>query len=44
MEMVRAIFLKGQGVVDLWSHFLILTGMAIVALWGAGTRFKKSLE
>jgi ABC-2 type transport system permease protein len=43
MEMVRGIFLKGQGVRDLWSHYLILTGMALVAIWGASKRFKKSL-
>ncbi len=44
MEMVRGIFLKGQGVADLWSHYLVLTGMALVAIWGASRRFKKSLE
>jgi ABC-2 type transport system permease protein len=44
MEMVRAIFLKGQGVADLWLHFLVLTGMAVAAVWGASSRFKKSLE
>ena len=44
MEMVRAIFLKGQGVVDLWVHFVVLTGMALAAIWGASVRFKKSLE
>ena len=44
MEMVRGIFLKGQGVADLWSHYLILTGMAVFAILGASNRFKKSLE
>jgi len=44
MEMVRGIFLKGQGVADLWSHYLVLAGMALVAIWGASRRFKKSLE
>ena len=44
MEMVRGIFLKGQGVMDLWSHYLVLTGMALIAVWGASRRFKKSLE
>jgi len=44
MEMVRAIFLKGQGVVDLWVHFVVLTAMALSAVWGASVRFKKSLE
>lgn len=44
MEMVRGIFLKGQGVAELWSHYLVLTGMALLAVWGASKRFKKSLE
>jgi len=44
MEMVRGIFLKGQGVLDLWVHYLVLTGMALLAVWGASKRFKKSLE
>jgi ABC-2 type transport system permease protein len=43
MEMVRGIFLKGQGVTDLWSHYVVLTGMALGAFWGASRRFKKSL-
>ncbi len=44
MEMVRGIFLKGQGVLDLWGHYLALTGMALIAIFGASFRFKKSLE
>ena len=44
MEMVRGIFLKGLGVADLWSHFLILGIMAAIVVFGAGKRFKKSLE
>lgn len=44
MEMVRGIFLKGQGVADLWTHYLVLTGMALVVVYGASKRFKKSLE
>jgi ABC-2 type transport system permease protein len=44
MEMVRAIFLKGHGVMDLWVHFLVLTGMALVAVVGASSRFKKTLD
>jgi len=44
MEIVRGIFLKGQGVLDLWVHYLVLTGMALLAVWGASQRFKKSLE
>jgi ABC-2 type transport system permease protein len=44
MELVRSIFLKGQGVVDLWFHFTALTVMAAGALLAAVSRFKKSLE
>jgi ABC-2 type transport system permease protein len=44
MEMVRGIFLKGQGVADLWSNFLILTVMALALVFAATRRFKKSLE
>jgi len=44
MEMVRAIFLKGQGVAELWLHFTVLTAMAVGAMALAGWRFNKSLE
>ena len=44
MEMVRGIFLKGQGVVDLWLHFLVLVGMAVAVVFGASMHFRKSLE
>jgi ABC-2 type transport system permease protein len=44
MEVVRAIFLKGHGMGELWLHFLVLTVMALAALFAAGGRFKKSLE
>jgi ABC-2 type transport system permease protein len=44
MEMVRGIFLKGQGVADLWPHFTVLSVMAVGAVVGASRRFKKSLE
>jgi ABC-2 type transport system permease protein len=44
MEMVRGIFLKGQGVTDLWAHYLVLTGMALVVVFGASQRFRRSLE
>ncbi len=44
MEMVRGIFLKGQGVTDLWLQFVILTGMAFLSVYAASKRFKKSLE
>ncbi len=44
MEIVRGIFLKGQGVTDLWSHYIVLMVMALLAVWAASLRFKKSLE
>jgi ABC-2 type transport system permease protein len=44
MEIVRAIFLKGQGLGELWVQFSILTLMAAGTLVAAGLRFKKSLE
>ena len=44
MEMVRGIFLKGQGVSDLWPHYLVLAVMAFGAVYGASKRFRKSLE
>jgi ABC-2 type transport system permease protein len=44
MEMVRGIFLKGQGVADLWVHLLVLAGMSMIVVSGASRRFRKSLE
>jgi len=44
MEIVRGIFLKGQGVTDLWGHYLVVAGMAVVVVFGASWRFKKGLE
>ncbi len=44
MEVVRGIFLKGQGVRELWTHFLILAFMGFLAVWGASKRFRKRLE
>ncbi len=44
MEMVRGIFLKGQGFRELWLHYLVLAGMALGAVFGASKRFRKSLE
>jgi len=44
MEMVRAIFLKGHGLGELWLPFMVLVGMAVASLAGAGFRFRKSLE
>ena len=44
MEIVRGIFLKGQGPSDLWGHYVVLGGMAVVVFYGASRKFKKSLE
>jgi ABC-2 type transport system permease protein len=44
LEIVRAIFLKGQGLGELWVQFSILTIMAAGTLVAAGLRFKKSVE
>jgi ABC-2 type transport system permease protein len=43
LEIVRAIFLKGAGMADLWPQFAILAGMAGVGLVVATTRFRSSL-
>lgn len=44
IEMVRAIFLKGHGLADLWVQLVVLAAMAAATLLAAGMRFKKSLE
>jgi ABC-2 type transport system permease protein len=44
MEVVRSIFLKGQGMGELWVQFTLLTLMALGALVAASIRFRKSLE
>jgi len=43
LEVVRAIFLKGSGVMDLWPQFLFLAVMAAAGLAFATSRFKKSM-
>jgi ABC-2 type transport system permease protein len=43
LEIVRAIFLKGSGVRELWPQFAILTGMAGTGLAVATRRFKATL-
>ena len=43
MEMVRGIFLKGQGVADLWGHLRLRDGHG-GRCGGGSRRFKKSLE
>lgn len=41
LEIVRGIFLKGEGIVDLWPQFAAITVMAIGILWLATRRFKR---
>jgi ABC-2 type transport system permease protein len=43
LEIVRGIFLKGWGLVDVWRQMLVLTLMAGVLLYGAARRFRASL-
>ncbi len=44
MEMVRGIFLKGQGIIELRVQFVVLAVMAVGAMSAASLRFRKSLE
>jgi ABC-2 type transport system permease protein len=43
LEVVRAIFLKGSGIAELWPQFLFLAVMASAGLTVATSRFKKSM-
>lgn len=43
LEIVRAIFLKGAGIADLWFQYAALTVMAIGATWLAIVRFRHSM-
>ena len=43
VTIVRAIFLKGSGLAELWPEFLILATMAVAALAFATRRFRASL-
>ena len=43
IEIVRGVFLKGDGVGELARQYVVLTGMAAGSLWVASHRFKKSL-
>ncbi len=43
LEVVRAIFLKGSGLRQLWPHFLVLTAMAAGGVALSTYRFKKTL-
>lgn len=41
LEIVRGIFLKGEGVIQLWPQYLMITATAVVVLWIATRRFKR---
>lgn len=43
LVIVRAIFLKGDGILDLWVEYLILTAMACAALTFSVSRFRKTM-
>lgn len=43
LEVIRAIFLKGAGVRELWPQFTFLTVMAVGGVIGATRRFKATL-
>jgi drug efflux transport system permease protein len=43
LAVVRAIFLKGSGIRELWPQFTILTAMAAAGVIGATRRFKATL-
>jgi ABC-2 type transport system permease protein len=44
LEIVRGVFLKGEGIADLWRQFAAISITAIVVLWLATRRFKQRLE
>ncbi len=41
LEIVRGIFLKGEGVLQLWPQYLMISVTAIAVLWVATRRFKR---
>lgn len=41
LEIVRGIFLKGEGVVELWPQYLAIAVTATVVMWLAVRRFKR---
>jgi ABC-2 type transport system permease protein len=43
LEIVRAIFLKGEGLASLWPQFLALAVMAVAVLRFAVVRFPKTM-
>jgi ABC-2 type transport system permease protein len=44
LEIVRGVFLKGDGVLDLWPQFLVIAAMAATVLLAAIVRFARSME
>jgi ABC-2 type transport system permease protein len=44
MNIVRGIFLKGAGFLDLWRDLAILTGMGLFVFGSAAQRFEKRLS
>lgn len=43
LEVVRAVFLKGAGITDLWHQYAALTIMAAGTLWLATVRFRRTV-
>ena len=41
LEIVRGIFLKGEGVRELWPQYLAISVTAVAVLWIATRRFKR---
>jgi ABC-2 type transport system permease protein len=44
LEIVRGVFLKGDGIFDLWRQFIVLSVMAAVVLVTATARFRRSIR
>lgn len=43
LDVVRALFLKGAGIAELWPQLAILAAMAVGALWLAVWRFRRTV-
>jgi ABC-2 type transport system permease protein len=43
LEIVRAIFLKGAGFADIWPQLILISCMAVVLLFLASWRFRRTL-
>jgi ABC-2 type transport system permease protein len=44
LEIVRGVFLKGDGVLDLWRQFVVIAAMAAALLLAAIVRFNRSMQ